>query len=299
MILINNANCGLSRKGTGISNCITVLGAPDGFINVDNDFTAAASAVSITQDYINTEIKNGNFVPFNNVFNFTPNIEENVYETSPLTGQKKLVRRGLVEMSFEYTNGREWHGAASTNDHSGSKAAILVWNSGHLGFQTDDNGETLRGFRLSHQTTSPYTENDGSNTGKTMIAIQLTDTEAYNQNLVLVSEDDTDVTFNNAFNGAIDTFIEVQGTPTVGDTSIEVKLFANTSRGSAIAAVTDFTVSGQTISTAVFDPATRIVTINTDALTAGVKTIQIGSATEVAAEATGKLYSGSTTVTVA
>lgn len=298
MILINNAQCGLALRGTAVPECFSKIGYPDGFIACDTDWVADATAVTIDKSYITEQTKLGNFVPFIGALDFAPNIEDDVFKTYG-TGLKQLSRKGLVEMTFTYSNGREWHGAAASNDHSGSKAMILIWKSGHIGLQSDDNGATVRGLRVSHQTTSPYKDANGTDPGETMIAIQLVDTKAYNQDVVIVDENDSNVTFSTAFAGALDTYIEVQGTPSVADTTIVVRLSPFASRSSLVAGVTNFTVSGQVVSGAAYDAATGFATITMDALTAGTKTIQLGSATEVAAEVSGKLYSGGVTITVA
>jgi len=297
MILINNAQCGLNRRGTCVSDCFTELGIPDGFIAVDTDWTADTATTTIDAAYILNEIKVGNFVPFTNAVDFTPNIEEDVFKTYN-TGQKKLARKGLVEMTFTYSNGREWHAAAASNDHSGSKSLILIWKSGHIGLQSNDDGLTVQGLRVSHQTTAPYSDANGTDPGETRITVQLVDTDAYNQNVVIVDEDDSNTNYSVAFCGALDTYVEVQGTPAVGDTTIVVKLSPYATRSSLVAGVVDFTVSDQVVSGAVYDPLTGFSTITVDPLTAGVKTIQLGTATEVAAEVSGKLYSGGTTITV-
>lgn len=298
MILINNAQCGLNQRGVGIAECYTKLGIPDGFIAVDTDWVAVASAVTIDKDYILEQIKLGNFVPFNRAVDVTANIEEDVFKTYQ-TGQKKLSRKGLAEFVFTYTNGREWHAAASSNDHSGSKAAILIWKSGHIGLQSNDDGKTLRGLSVSHQTTSTWKDANGTDPGETMISIQFTDTQAYNENVMIVDESDSNTNYRVAFSGALDTYVEVVGTPGVGDTTINVKLSPYASRSSRVAGVTDFTVSDQAVASATYDAATGISTITLDALTAGSKTIQLGTETEVAAEVTGKLYSGGTVIVVA
>lgn len=297
MIPVFNPKCNLTQRGTGISDCYTELGIPDGFINSDIDWSIALASGTLDAAYILGEIKKGNFVPFNNALEFSPNNEEDVYKTYN-TGQKKRVRKGLIEQSFTYSNGRAWHAAAASNDHNGTKSAILIWKSGHIGFDSTPDGKEIKGLRVSHQTTAPFSDNDGQNPGETMIMMQLVDTNAYNQNLLIVSEEDLGVDFSEVFAGALDSFIEVQGTPAASDTTIQVKVSPFANRNAFIAGITDFQVSGQTVSGATYDAATKTYTITVDSLTAGDKTISLGVSGDVAAEVSGKLYSGNTSISV-
>ncbi len=296
MIPIFNANCGLKNRGTKVSECYTKLGRPDGFINVDSTWSLPASG-DLTQEVILAEIKKGNFVPFNKAREFATANEDDVYKTYA-GGDKLLVRKGLIEMDFTYSNGRAWHGAAAANDHSGTKSCILVFKSGHLLFDSNADGTELKGLRMSHQTTAPFKDNDGQNPGETMIKIQLTDTQAYNQNVVVVSEEDLGLDFSDAFAGALDSYIEVVGNPAASETSIVVTVSPFANRSSKIAGIEEFKVSGQAVSAVVYDAATSQYTLTVDALTAGTKTISLGAEGEFAAEVTERLYSGSRTITV-
>lgn len=296
MTPVNKPKCSQGRAGTRVADCFTELGIPDGFVNVSSNWTFDPKTETFDEAYILANILNGNFTPFIDSEDFTPNNEANVFVTRN-TGRKKLVRRGLIEQTFVYSNGRIWHGHAASNDHSGSKRLIFVYKTGEIVTAEDGSGN-LRGFRLSHQTTEPFKDNDGTNPGETMIMVQLTDTDVFNTEAAILREDELGIELASVFAGSLESYIESVAVPAVGGTDFVVKVAPDANRCAYIAGINDFQVSGQTVATVVFDPNNSEYTISTDPATAGNKTITIGAVGNVAAQVGTLLYSGSTIVSV-
>lgn len=292
MILINSLDCGVSKKGTGLIDCFQELGKPSGFLDVGADFELDVQSGALDLSTINDLIKAGSLTPFTNAVDFADNSEDSVIETFS-AGTKVKVRSGLPEFEFTYVNGYNWHKSAYSHNGFGG-AIILVWENGVLGFDTSADGTKIKGLRRGLLDVKTFSNNDGSATSKTMITLQLLNADAYNSSMALLNE--ASMGFGvDEIKGAVDTSITIVGTPAVTDTEIVVSVSpsANSSIGIGGAVVGDFTVTGQTVSGVAYDATTKQYTLTVDSLTAGEKTVSLGTSGDVAVEIASVLYSGS------
>ena len=295
MILINNVDCGVSRKGTGVGECEQALGKPSGFILCDTTWTADVTTDTINLAYVNTQILLGNFVPFLNAVDFADNSEDTVYETFS-SGRKSPVRDGLPEFDFTYNNSYPWHTAAYSHNGNSEKAIILVWENGVMGFDTSVDGNTIRGLRRSYQQTKTFQNNDGSVVSKTMISIQLADAIGYNQNMSLLNEASLGFSIDD-IKGSIDCRLVVtSATPVATDTTISVSVTSSGNRATNILglAAANFVVQGAVASAATYNTVTKAYDLTITALVAGSTNVALGSLTESAVELSGVIYSGAT-----
>lgn len=294
MILGNNVDCGVARKGTGIVDCIQQLGKPVGFWDLPVNFSLDRNTDTLDRARVLDEVKKGNFYVFNDAVDFTENNEDDVTQTFS-SGIIADVRDGLPAFEFTFIKGYGWHTLAYSHNGFGGAVALLFEN-GVVGFALNADGNTITGLRRGRLKTKTFNNNTGSEVSKTMIGLQLIDPIQYNTSMFLIN----DTSFGSSpldINGAIHTEVRVVGTPAVGDTTTVVEVVVGINTAVGVAGLTDasFNYTGQSVTAAVYDATTSQYTLTHDALTAGSKTVSLGTPTEVAAQigTTEVLYSGS------
>ena len=294
MIAINNVDCGLSLKGTGIDQCSQTLGKPVGFWDLPLNLSLDINADTFDRAAVINKIKEGTLHVFNNAVDFAENNEEDVTQTFS-SGIITDVRDGLPAFDFMYINGYAWHSAAYSHNSFGGNIALLYQN-GVIGLASSLDGKRLEGLTRGRLKTATFKNNTGSEVSMTMISLQLTDTIQYNTRIALIN----DTSFGSSplnIGGAVNANVKVIGTPAVGDTTtvVSVAASANASRFAAGLLFSDFNYSGQNVTAAVYDAATGQYTLTHDALVAGVKVISLGEGTDFAAQVgtTELLYTGS------
>lgn len=292
--LINTKNCSAELKGTGIIDCPVRAGRLIGFLKVPKSYRFDSSTDDFDLTYVNAQAVLGNIVSFNDASDLVQNLEETVYKTYN-SGIKSQVRNGLPELQFIYPNGYHFHSSAFSHNSYNTHDIILVFDNNLLGFGTLSDETTLKGLTMGSFQTSTIKFNDGAEPQETMISVQIINSEEYNQNISFI--DTADFGFSvSEIKGAIDTHVSVIGTPASTETSVVIKVVANANRSISIAglAATDFKVTGQTVSAAVYDSATQEYTLTVDALTVGTKKVSLKvNDTDVAVDVSGTLYSGS------
>jgi len=295
-VLGNNVDCGVSKQGTGIIDCIQALGKPVGFWDLGTGFSLNKNTDDFTRAEVINLIKAGTLHIFNDALDFAENNEDDVTQTFT-SGIIADVRDGLPAFDFTFIKGYGWHAGAYTHNGFGGAVALLFENS-VIGLALNSDGVTIEGLKRGRLKTQTFKNNTGSEVSSTMVSIQLTDTAQYNTRMFLVNED----SFGSSpldVNGAINVNLEVVGAaPAIGDTTTTVSV--GTSINSAVYAAGlvfgDFDFTGQTVTAATYDAASGTYELTHDALVAGTKNISLGAGVETAAQVgtTEVLYTGGT-----
>lgn len=299
MINGNSVDCSASQKGTGLVECIQELGKPNGFIDISSSWTADRITDTIDLAYINNQVLLGNYTPFPDSVDFVDNTEDDVFQTFT-SGQKRIVRDGLPEFDFVYTNGYQWHAAAYSHNTNQNGAIALIWENGVIGFAMRS-GNTIGGLKRGYMKTKPFQNNDGSNVSQTMVSFQLLSALEYNTKMYLLNEDTLGFSLGE-IKGAVDVTFEINTPIAVGATAFSAKVHATANRNIAVLGLLPANVqlTGQTIGGAVYNAATQEYDFTIDAATAGTKTLSLGNGTtENGVDLSGTIYSGVRSLEVA
>jgi hypothetical protein len=254
---INGVDCAIELKGTGLPACVQELGNPVGFFKTSINWSFDPETETFDLSYIQTQIQNGNFVPFLESFNFTDNSEETVFQTSQ-SGNESKVRSGKAKVQFDFQKGLCWHTSAYTHNKS-QLSIIYIWSNGVFGVNYNETTGLVKGQRANYLDVGTFTNNDGTNQFTTPIMIQFRNTDEYNANMATIKA--TDFTLDD-IKGAIDVTIKVPTPPVDTENTIQFTAFAgcNSTYSIGVLASDDIAITGKTVSTLVFDPQTELYT---------------------------------------
>jgi len=188
MTNVNYFDCDQQRRGTGTISCEVPTGVPTGFILVAKTWTLESATEDFDQAYIDGKIASGEFVPFLDAINFTDNSEESVIYTTQL-GVKLLARDGKPEFMFDYSKGYSYHSAAWSYNSFGNYNVLLVYDNGVVfaAKSGDTCGDIIvKGHTAGLVNTGNFKHQDGSESEKTAITIQLLNAKEYNMDGALL-----------------------------------------------------------------------------------------------------------------
>lgn len=177
--LANVKSCAASDlKGTGNKHKAFKMGvvrkavlSKRGFdYNGITDFTQANIAV---------EVQKGNVIPTKKLFNFEPQNESNVYETSQI-GVNSLARKGLYNYKLTWTGDDQLQEVMSSYDSEDEYDIAFIDENGT--WKLAKNGTEWNGAAVGIWDTEPYVNPDGSNSGKVSVMVQLNDPIDLNEN---------------------------------------------------------------------------------------------------------------------
>ena len=292
--LVNYIECTAgARKGTGVLGCKIPTGIPDGFIAVSKTWEFDPETEDFDEAYQKLQVQKGLWHPFNNAVDFTENNEETQLKTYN-TGIKLPTREGLPELEFVYSNGYSWHSAVYSFNGYGNYNIILVWKNNVIGTATKPDGK-LTGLSAGYLNVKPFKNSNGSDPAETMIAFQLIDGYQYNSQMSLIDGSVNGFNVSN-LKGSLDAKITVPTVPSDTDTSISVKVVTEFNPAIDVRGLTvdDFKITGKTVSAAVYNTATELYDLTTDAFsTADVFKVSLNDGTyDIVETATGAQYKG-------
>jgi hypothetical protein len=296
---VNGVDCAIELKGTGLPACVQELGNPVGFFKTSINWSFDPETETFNLSYIQTQIQNGNFVPFLESFNFTDNSEETVFQTSQ-SGNESKVRSGKAKVQFDFQKGLCWHTSAYTHNKS-QLSIIYIWSNGVFGVNYNETTGLVKGQRANYLDVGTFTNNDGTNQFTTPIMIQFRNTDEYNANMATIKA--TDFTLDD-IKGAIDVTIKVPTPPVDNQNTIQFTAFAgcNSTYSIGVLASDDIAITGKTVSTLVFDPQTELytATISETFDSGDIYTVSINDGTYDSAIVENQIYKGkSASLTVA
>lgn len=132
-----------------------------------------------TQANIAVEIQKGNIIPFKKLFNFEPQNESNVYETSQI-GVNSLARKGLYNYKLTWTGDDQLQEVCSAYDSEDEYDIAFIDENGS--WKLVNNDTEWNGASVGIWDTEPYINPDGSNSGKVSVMVQLNDPIDNNEN---------------------------------------------------------------------------------------------------------------------
>ena len=300
---------GLSSKcsesndaNTGSFACPFQFQLPDGPILVKRGYKIP-SATDITTAFLLGLIQSNQAIPILDAFNFEPNTEDDVKETSN-TGITTLARRGLTTLMFTYKKGIDHEKALEKLLSFGVFDVWLVDKSGNL-LGIDKSGD-FGGFSAGLVLPKSRTWNDGSVAEGKALEIQLTKPGQF-KDMTWIEAGSLPMFLPTEFQGKNQTilrFEDVNGAvpPAATDTTVKVRVLAIDGITPVPGLVTNQFRSISNIISAVVDDGNGYYTITLAALVASA-TLDIEIFDTVAGFnsviVNGFLFNGKTTVVVA
>ena len=263
----NSSNCGSGVLGTGLPKCnIASWGLVNGIGLFEKGFTADLS--TFTKTIVENAIKSRKLHQAVGLFDFKQNNGKNGIATS--SSQIKVVTQiGLPEFEFDFTKGGCFHKALFSLQGQDRWDLVKYYPTGVLFFLNDDNTK-LKGADAGMFSVESMEEQNGNNPQKTTSMVQLTDANEYNTKFVFKTW--AELGFNMAkLNGVIDTDVTFAVAPTVGATTLQVKVQAGCN-GSIISQLDQVSNWGL-----VNLPSNEIISVSVNLVT-GVYTLTLDSA---------------------
>ena len=291
-----------TAANTGSYSCPFQFQLPDGPILVKKGYRIPAGT-DVTAAFLLGLVQQGLATPILDAFNFEPNTEDDVKETSN-TGVSALARRGLTTLMFTYKKGIDHEKAL---EKLLSFGAFDVWivdkASNILGVdKTGDFGAFAAGLVLP----KARTWNDGSSAEGKSIEIQLTSPGEFAK-MTWIEAGSLPIFLPTEFqgkNGVIIKFEDANGAvvPSDTDTTVKVRLLAIDGVTPIIGAATGQIRSTSNAISAVVDDGSGYYTLTLAALVAAA-TLDIelydGTANQDSIIVGGFIFTGSTTTVVA
>lgn len=231
MIQGNAVSCNKDRKGTGVPSCIVLFKQALSILLVtDPRWKLTIATDTFDAEYIQAKVQDGTFVPFLNTKEFvnnTPDPTRKEYQS----GERKTLRNGKPDYSFEFDNGPLWHSDAYSYN-GGSYGVLIVDKSGNVRGVTTEDGLSFKAPMVSDFNTRTYVDEAGDETAKTIVEIQIRNEEEFNRRPYIITAGNVGMDINEDVLGIIDVDITAVGAASVAN-GVTVKVMAeqNTSWG--------------------------------------------------------------------
>lgn len=177
MILINQKNCGVSRKNLGVPECIPNNGRVTGFIATSPTWSVDISTDTFDQTTVNELIQDGTFIPVLGAVEAVNGTPEAITEEFQ-GGITSVVRQGLPMFTFKFIKGWAYSRALYSVNSFQSYNLLLVFEDGSISGAID--GNTFSGYKLGMLNTNTYFQTDGNTSGYSNTIVQLTNPSEYN-----------------------------------------------------------------------------------------------------------------------
>ena len=176
--IINKVNCAIAaRKGTGSKHCSYKEGVPRTFWLSKRGFDYG-SIVDLTAEGIALEIQKGNINPMPLGFGFERLTEANTVETSNI-GLSSLSRKGIYKYRFTWDKDDTLQSVMASYDSNDIYDYVSIDSKGNM--KLTQNGNVITGASVGLLDTDPFTEADGSVSGKVGMMVELNNPQDYNQ----------------------------------------------------------------------------------------------------------------------
>lgn len=184
--IVNKVDCAIAaRKGTGSKHCSYKEGVPRTFWLSKRGFDYATIA-DLTAEGIAQEIQKGNIYPMPSGFGFERLTEANTVETSNI-GLSSLSRKGIYKYRYTWDKDDRLQEVMSSFDSNDVYDYVAIDSKGNM--KLTQNGESLTGASVGLFDTDPFTEGDGSVSGKVGAMIELNNPQDYNQFAAYIAQD--------------------------------------------------------------------------------------------------------------
>lgn len=301
--IVNKVNCALAaRKGSGSKHCSYKEGVPRTFWLSKRGFDYNTIA-DLTDEGIALEIQKGNIFPMPIGFGFERLTEANVVETSNI-GLSSLSRKGIYKYRFTWDKDDLLQSVMSTYDSNDIYDYVAIDSKGNM--KLTYNGSKVTGATVGLLDTDPFTEADGSVSGKVGMMVELNNPQDYNQYAAYFSQanlpfrplkvegvNDVSLTLTSFASGAstisFDAFLKDGTTAFSGGETADFKLLINGvpstitvaegEPGKYTATFTEVLAAADVLKLSTWDAATSTVSIIKD----GVSVYNGGTVTEVVA----------------
>ena len=176
--IVNKVNCAIAaRKGTGAKHCSFKEGVPKTFWLSKRGFDYGTIA-DLSAEGIAKEIQKGNISPMPLGFGFERLTEANTMETSNL-GLSSLSRKGIYKYRFTWDKDDTLQPVLASFDSNDIYDYVAIDSKGNM--KLTKNGNVLTGASVGLLDTDPFTEADGSVTGKVGMMVELNNPQDYNE----------------------------------------------------------------------------------------------------------------------
>ena len=183
--IVNRFNCAIAaRKGTGSKHCSFKEGVPKTFWLSSRGFDYGTIA-DLTAEGIAKQIQLGNISPMPLGFGFERLTEANTLETSN-QGLSSLSRKGIYKYRFTWDKDDALQSVMTSYDSNDIYDYVAIDAKGNM--KLTKNGNVLTGASVGLIDTDPFTEADGSVSGKVGMMVELNNPQDYNEYPAYISQ---------------------------------------------------------------------------------------------------------------
>lgn len=220
--LINALNCNKSLQGTGLVPCEIRLGRITSVLRVSPTWSFNPATETFNLAYVISKIQDGTFTPFLKTLEFlnnTPDPTTKEYQSGAIA----VIRNGKPQRSLEYDNGIGWHKSAYSYNGFRQNSVIEIDASGNVAVQNNVAGTLLNAWPTNMFNTRTYVPQVGDDNAKTLIEYQISNEEAYNKQMTIITAEQIGADLNEEVMGIIG--VNIVGTAAAAD-PIEVTVTA-------------------------------------------------------------------------
>lgn len=227
---INAVNCKKFVLGTGLVDCEPFFGQPTSALLVKKSWQLAVDdSDTFDLDYIVARVQDGTFVPFLSAKGFTENTPDPTRQDYP-QGQRRTIRNGNPDYTFEFDNGLGFHKASYS--YNGSSWNVILFDQvGNAMLQSNVAGTILTGFSASDINTRTYRQAAGDTAAATMLEIQLANPEEFNRQMTLINVADINANINTELRGVISVNINIVSASAASGVVVDVTSVNNSIYG--------------------------------------------------------------------
>lgn len=181
------AKCDSKKKNVKFGKCAKMPGYFKQFITTPDGFAVTpeqAADPAFWQAAIEAEYANRIYL-WPQLFNNTPEPEETVYQTTPLS--KRKVRQGKYEWLFNFSESMCFHRALYTHDANSGRIILIDMENNFHG--TEDSDGNFRGYRLDMFSPENMVDNTGDEVAMSPVRVTLKDPNERNKDGIMITVD--------------------------------------------------------------------------------------------------------------
>lgn len=226
MALINALDCNKVDLNLGLVDCEPRFGYIQSFILVPKNWSIPVEDLeTMDLDYVVGLIQDGTWQPVLNTLQVTDNTPEPT--TKEYTGGvMAVIRNGKPQYMLEFDNGVGFHKAAWSKNSFQKYNILLVDQMGTIMGATSGDGTRFVGLSAGMVNTRTYTLQNGDETAKTNIELQLINEAQFNGRMALITVGQSGVDINTDVLPIVG--VTITGTAEAGDPiSVQVNAVNN------------------------------------------------------------------------
>lgn len=218
--IIDVVGCSLADSlGTGLRGCDFQFENLEAIALLPAGTTIPASD-AYDRDSIRTKQRGGLWIQLSDAYSFEWQTGEDEVETAETTGQEAVTRKGLYKLVVMFRRGLYFQKVLNSLSGDRRWDAILFDEEGNQLHVTTSSGG-VKGFSIGRFSVSPIEFKNGTNSSKTSVVMQFTNSSNFNQDLGFIGAND--LTFNpDEIDGINQVRLSVPSAPSAG-TELVVK----------------------------------------------------------------------------